>query len=88
MRTFGAVVVAALLIGAGGASTGLARAAGPTATPIDLGTLGGDSGISGYSMVQAESRDAAARLFEDHPHLEMPGDSSIELLEFLPLPGS
>ena len=41
MRIFGAVVVAALLIGAGGASTGLARAAGPTVTGIDLGTLGG-----------------------------------------------
>jgi hypothetical protein len=56
---------------------------------VELGTpLGGDSDVSGYSIVQAESRDAAAELFKDHPHLRMPGDSSIELLEFLPLPGS
>jgi hypothetical protein len=55
---------------------------------VELGSpLGGDTDISGYSIVQAESRDAAAELFEDHPHLRMPGGSSIELLEFLPLPG-
>jgi hypothetical protein len=56
---------------------------------VELGSpLGGDSDVSGYSIVQAESRDAAAELFEDHPHLRMPADSSIELLEFLPLPGT
>ena len=47
-----------------------------------------ESDVSGYSIVQAESRDAAAELFKDHPHLRMPADSSIELLEFLPLPGT
>jgi hypothetical protein len=55
---------------------------------VELGSpLGGDSDVSGYSIVQADSRDTAAQLFEDHPHLRMPGDSSVELLEFLPLPG-
>ena len=42
MRIFGAVALAVLLTGAAGASTGLARAAGPTVTAIDLGTLGGN----------------------------------------------
>jgi hypothetical protein len=56
---------------------------------VEFGSpLGGDSDVSGYSIVQAESRDAAAELFKDHPHLRMPADSSIELLEFLPLPGT
>jgi hypothetical protein len=41
LRIFGVLVVAGLLAGGGGASTGLARAAAPTVTPIDLGTLGG-----------------------------------------------
>ena len=41
MRIFGAVALTALLTGAAGATTGLARAAGPAATAIDLGTLGG-----------------------------------------------
>jgi hypothetical protein len=55
---------------------------------VELGSpLGGDSDVSGYSVVQAESKDAAAELFEDHPHRRMPGGSSIELLEFLSLPG-
>ena len=56
---------------------------------VELGSpLGGDSDVSGYSIVQAESRDAASDLFSDHPHLHMPGGSSVELLEFLPLPGT
>ena len=42
MRILGAVALAVLLTGAAGASTGLARAAGPTVTAIDLGTLGGN----------------------------------------------
>src|SRR5205807_8199813 len=42
MRSFGAVALAVLLTGAAGASTGLARGAGPAVTAIDLGTLGGN----------------------------------------------
>ena len=48
----------------------------------------GDSDATGFSIVQAESEDAAAELFRDHPHLGMPGGSSIEIIEFLPLPGA
>jgi hypothetical protein len=56
---------------------------------VELGSpLGGDTDVSGYSIVQAESKDAAAELFKDHPHLRMPGDSSIDLLEFILLPGT
>jgi hypothetical protein len=43
--------------------------------------------IGGYSVVQAESHDAAAKLFgKDHPHLQMPG-AWIEIVEIMPLPG-
>ncbi len=43
--------------------------------------------IGGYSIVQAESADAAAKLFgKEHPHLSMPG-AWIELVEIMPLPG-
>jgi hypothetical protein len=43
--------------------------------------------IGGYSIVQAESHDAATRIFgKDHPHLQMPG-AWIEILEIMPLPG-
>ena len=49
---------------------------------------GSDTDASGFSIVQAESEDAAAELFRDHPHLGMPGGGSIEIFELLPPPGS
>ena len=43
--------------------------------------------IGGYSVVQAESHDAATKVFgKDHPHLQMPG-AWIEIIEIMPLPG-
>jgi hypothetical protein len=40
----------------------------------------------GYVIVQAESHEAAAKLFEEHPHFTVfPGDS-VEIMECLPLP--
>jgi hypothetical protein len=63
---------------------------------VDLGaplgedrTLGqaSDGGyITGFSILQADTGDAAAALLEDHPHLHSP-ENSIELLEFLAIPG-
>jgi len=42
--------------------------------------------VTGYVIVQAESHEAAAELFENHPHFTIfPGDS-VEIMECLPLP--
>jgi hypothetical protein len=41
---------------------------------------------TGYSVMQAESLDAAAAMLQDHPHLLTP-DGSIDVLEYLPMPG-
>jgi len=42
--------------------------------------------IGAYTLVQAESQEAAAKLFENHPHFMLfPGDS-IEVMECLPMP--
>ena len=42
--------------------------------------------IGAYTLVQAESHDAAAQLFLNHPHFMIfPGDS-VEIMECLPLP--
>ena len=38
-----------------------------------------------YAIVQSDSKEDAARMFEDHPHLRIP-ESSIELMELFPLP--
>jgi hypothetical protein len=43
--------------------------------------------IGGYSVVEAETHDAATKIFgKDHPHLQMPG-AWIEIVEIMPLPG-
>ena len=42
--------------------------------------------IGGYSILQAESKDAVVALLKNHPHFGAPG-ASIEVFEFLPLPG-
>jgi len=43
--------------------------------------------VGGYSIVEAESHEAAAKLFgHDHPHLQMPG-AWIEIVEIMDIPG-
>ena len=43
--------------------------------------------MTGYVIVRAESHEAAARMFEKHPHFAiLPGDS-VEIMECLPIPG-
>jgi hypothetical protein len=42
--------------------------------------------LAGYTVVRAESQEAAARLFEGHPHFRIfPGDG-VEVMEVLPIP--
>ena len=59
--------------------------------PLDVPTvLKGSSGqgfVGGFSIVQADSADAAKKIFEGHPHFENHGNS-IELLEHLPMSGA
>jgi hypothetical protein len=63
---------------------------------VDLGAPLGEAGhvgaegaggthITGFSILQAESADALTAILDGHPHLAMGG--SIEILEFLPVPG-
>ena len=43
--------------------------------------------VAGYIVVQAESHEAAAKMFENHPHFTIfPGDS-VEIMECLAIPG-
>jgi hypothetical protein len=50
------------------------------------GSTGSRNDIMLYAVVQAESQEAAAKMFEDHPHLGIPS-ASIEIMEIHPLPG-
>lgn len=43
--------------------------------------------LAGYVVVRAESHEAAATLFENHPHFSIfPGDA-VEIMEVMPIPG-
>jgi len=60
---------------------------GKTKRVSPQGISGTKNTLVGYTIVQAESHEAAAKLFENHPHFMIfPGDS-VEIMECLPLPG-
>src|SRR5271166_5079705 len=43
--------------------------------------------LGGYSILQAESKEALAEQLKGHPHFMMP-DGSIEIVEVMPMPGT
>lgn len=58
-------------------------------TPVGNGAhlkKGGSSPVVGYSIIQAPSMDAAKKILDNHPHFHTQG-GSIEVFEFLPMPG-
>jgi len=42
--------------------------------------------LAGYVVVQAESHEAAARMFKDHPHFAIFPGEAVEIMEVLPIP--
>jgi hypothetical protein len=42
--------------------------------------------VTGYSILDAESHEAATRMLEGHPHLQVPG-AYIDVLPVMPIPG-
>lgn len=63
---------------------------GPLGTTKRIGAPGISdirNNLVGYVVVQAESHQAAAEMFQRHPHFTLfPGDS-VEVMECLPIPG-
>jgi len=59
---------------------------GKTKTVAARGTSDTRNDIMLYAIVQAESHEAAAKAFENHPHLQIP-QSSIEIMAVNPLTG-
>jgi YCII-related domain len=43
--------------------------------------------VAGYSIIEADNRDAALELAQGHPHLNMPGGCEIEVHEAQAIPG-
>jgi hypothetical protein len=50
------------------------------------GTTASTNDLGGYSVLQAESKEALAETLKGHPHFMMP-DGSIEVVELMPIPG-
>ena len=71
----------------GVASSMAGRLLGKTKRVDAKGVSDTKNGIGGYSIVQAETAEAATKLFgKDHPHLQMPG-SWVEVIEVMHIPG-
>ena len=43
--------------------------------------------LGGYSILQAETKEALAATLKGHPHFMMGDDSTIEIVEIMPIPG-
>lgn len=59
--------------------------AGKTKKVTASGVTDTRNDIGGYSIVQADSYDAAAAVFADSPHLTMPG-ATVEVMEITSMP--
>ena len=44
--------------------------------------------MGAFTVVRAESHEAAAGLFENHPHFTFFPGESVEIMPVLPIPGS
>jgi len=64
----------------------LTEAAGKTRGVTEAGIADTKNDIILYSIVEAESHDAAAKAFAHHPHLTIP-QSSIQVMEIRPMRG-
>jgi hypothetical protein len=51
------------------------------------GTENIKNALAAYTLVRAESYEAAAKLFEGHPHFTIFPGESVEIMECLPMPG-
>ena len=60
---------------------------GKTKRVSSAGVKDGKNTICGYVVVAAESQQAAASLFENHPHFSMFPGEAVEVMECLPVPG-
>jgi len=60
---------------------------GKTKKASKAGVTDAKNAITGYVVVEADSHEAAANMFIDHPHFAIfPGDS-VEIMEVMPIPG-
>lgn len=59
---------------------------GKTKSVDPNGVADGRNAMCGYVIVEAETHNAAAQMFLDHPHFSIFPGQSVEIMECLPLP--
>lgn len=70
----------------GGAILDVGGPLGKTKAVSAAGIEDARNSLTGYAIVQAQSHEAAAELFRNHPHFTVfPGDA-VEIMEILPIP--
>jgi len=60
---------------------------GPTKKASRAGISDTRNLVAGYLVIQAESHEAAVKMFEGHPHFAIFPGESVEVMECLPIPG-
>jgi hypothetical protein len=60
---------------------------GKTKLTSKQGVTDTKNALTGYVVVQAESHEAAAKLFVNHPHFTIFPGQGVEIMEILPIPG-
>jgi hypothetical protein len=61
---------------------------GKTKRVSAAGVENAQNAICGYVVVSAASHEAAAKLFEGHPHFSIFPGEAVEVMECLPVPGA
>jgi len=59
---------------------------GKTKKTDKIGVSDTKNAMSGYVIVQAETQEEAAKMFENHPHFMIFPGESVEIMEILPMP--
>ena len=61
---------------------------GKTKKVSQCGTQDASNLMGAYTVVRAESHEAAAQLFEKHPHFTIFPGESVEVMPVMPIPGA
>jgi hypothetical protein len=73
---------------AGKAGNAIVDLGSPLGSQKTIGEGDSSQAIGGFSILQADSVEELENLLDGHPHFHSPGDPSIEILQFLPIPGT
>jgi len=71
-----------------GAIVGMGGPLGKTKKVSQGGIEDISNAMGAYTVVRAESHEAAAKLFENHPHFAIFPGEAVEIMPVLPIPGA